>query len=65
VHRIWHAGVLGITLVALAGVLLLLLAPLLPDPPRLTRARPLVLGLAGVAAALLVVEWLVIHDRSL
>jgi hypothetical protein len=63
VHRLWHAVVLGSALLALCGVALLVLAPLLFEepPPGLERARPVVLALAGLAAALLAVEWVLVH----
>lgn len=62
-HDLWHVAVLGSTLFAAAGVALLALAPLAFDtpPPGLRRARPAIVGLAAVAAALLVAEWLLVH----
>ena len=62
-HIAWHILVLGTTLMAAAGVALLLLAPLVFEspPPGLTRARPLIWGLAVGALFLLLVEWLGIH----
>jgi hypothetical protein len=63
VHELWHIAVLASTLFAAAGLALVLLVPLVfdPPPPGLMGARPLVLALAGLAALLLVVEWTAIH----
>lgn len=62
-HELWHVTVLTSTLLAAAGLAIVLLAPLVfdPPPPGLLGARPLVLGLAVVAATLLVTEWTAIH----
>jgi hypothetical protein len=62
-HEVWHVTVLASTLFAAAGLAIVLLAPLVfdPPPPGLLGARPLVLALAGVAAMLLVAEWTAIH----
>lgn len=66
-HGLWHAVVLGSTLFAAAGIAIVLLAPLIFEEPGtpLERARPAVLGLAGAAVVLLLVEWLLAHERSL
>ncbi|CAN5511256.1 hypothetical protein BH24ACT26_BH24ACT26_14610 [soil metagenome] len=66
-HGLWHAVVLGSTLLAAAGLAIHLLAPLVFDqpPPGLARARPFVFALAVTAAGLLIVEWLAVHERSL
>lgn len=55
--------VLVSTLLAAAGVGMLMLGPLVFEtpPPALERRRPLVLVLAALAAGLLGVEWLVVH----
>ena len=62
-HQVWHAAVLGATLFAAAGLAIVLLAPLVFDapPPGLARARSAVLGVAALAALLLVVEWTAVH----
>ena len=62
-HELWHVAVLASTLIAAGGLGLLVLAPLLFEetPVGLARARPLVLGLIGVAAGVLLVEWLFVH----
>ncbi|MDQ3784437.1 MAG: hypothetical protein M3360_06100 [Actinomycetota bacterium] len=62
-HELWHVTVLTSTLFAAAGLAIVLLAPLVfdPPPPGLMGARPLVFALAGVAALLLVAEWTAIH----
>jgi len=59
--------VLGSALLAAAGAVIVLVAPLLfdPPPPGLARARPLVMALAAAAVGLLALEWLVVHPRSL
>ena len=64
-HELWHVAVLSTTLLAAAGVGVLALAPLVFDSPPhgLRRSRPIVLGLVGVAAALLILEWLGVHGR--
>ena len=66
-EKLLDVAVLVTTLVALAGVAILSLAPLLFDapPPGLAKARPFVLALTGAALALLVLEWFVVHRRSL
>jgi hypothetical protein len=67
VHGLWHAAVLGSTLLSVAGLAIVVLAPLIFDfrPPGLSRARPYVLALAVTAAGLLAAEWLFAHGRSL
>ncbi len=62
-HELWHVAVLGSTLFAAAGLLTLLLAPVIFDevPPGLARARPLILALAAGALVLLGAEWLGVH----
>jgi hypothetical protein len=66
-HKVWHVAILASSLVALAGVAIVSLAPLVFEspPPGLVRARPVILALAALAVALLVVEWGVLHRRSL
>ena len=62
-HNLWHLIVLGTTLMGAAGLGIVLLAPLVFDepPPGLVRFRSYVLGLIGLAAVLLGVEWLAVH----
>ena len=62
-HEVWHVGVLGSTLFAAAGIVTLLLAPLIFDetPPGLVKARPLILVLVALAGLLLALEWLGVH----
>lgn len=62
-HQIWHLVVLGSTLFAAAAGAVLVLAPLAFDrsPPELARRRPLLLGLIGLSALLLIGEWLFAH----
>ena len=63
VHRLWHVLVLGVTLLAAAGVTLALLGPLLFEqlPARWPLLRASVLGVGLLAAALLLLEWRGIH----
>ena len=62
-HEIWHIAVLGSTLFAAAGVVILALSSLVFDepPPGLSRARPAILALVGAAGALVALEWLGVH----
>jgi hypothetical protein len=62
-HEIWHVTVLASTLFGAAAVVLLVLAPVLFErtPSGLAKARPLVVGLVGLAAVVLILEWLVVH----
>jgi hypothetical protein len=66
-HRLWHALLLAMVLLAAAGVALALLGPLLSEgrSRRAVRSRAGLLALAGAAGIVLVVEWLVVHRRSL
>jgi hypothetical protein len=67
VHGLWHAVLLVAILLGSAGAAIVLLAPLLFGNRSvvLARARPVVVGVLIAAAALLVLEWLVVHGRSL
>lgn len=62
-HEVWHITILAATLVAAAGAVILVLAPLVFDapPPGLARYRPVLLLSIGVAVILLVLEWTVVH----
>lgn len=62
-HEVWHIVVLVSVLLGAAAALLLGALALIFDspPPGLSRARPLVLALVGVAAGLVLVEWLIVH----
>jgi hypothetical protein len=66
-HQLWHVAVLGATLLAVAGVLIVSLAPLLFDLPGavLRSARRLALAMLALAVGLVVTEWLAIHGRFL
>ena len=66
-HEAWHVVVHAATLLGATGLALVVLAPLLFEnpPPGLTRARPVLLALAGGVALLLLVEWLAVHSGSL
>lgn len=63
IHDLWHIAVLLTTLLAAAGIGVLLLAPLLFDePPKgLAENRRYIWGLVVVAGVLLVVEWQAVH----
>ena len=62
-HEVWHVLVLVSTLSGVAGATILLLSSLVFDqpPPGLTRARPAVLALIGLAALVVTAEWLFVH----
>jgi hypothetical protein len=66
-HQLWHVAVLGTALLAVAGTLILVLAPLLFDLGEgvLRSARRLTLAMLVLAVALVGTEWLVIHGRFL
>ena len=66
-HQLWHIVLLAATLFAAAGAAILLLSPLVFDrpPPGLVKYRPTIVTLIVVTGAMLVVEWLVVHGRSL
>ncbi len=62
-HDLWHVAVLGSTLFGAAGLLVLLLAPLLFEapPPGLSATRRATWLLIALAGALLLWEWLGVH----
>ncbi|MGH2697672.1 MAG: hypothetical protein ACRDJL_00555 [Actinomycetota bacterium] len=62
-HEVWHITILAATLFAAAGGAILLLAPLVFDrpPPGLVRFRPALITGVGVAIALIILEWTVVH----
>ena len=62
-HELWHVAVLASTILAAAGLGVLVLGPLLFEEPSpgLTKARPLVIALVAMATAILVLEWLAVH----
>jgi len=62
-HELWHVAVLATVLLAAAGLAIVLLAPLVfdPPPPGLAGARPVVYVVTGLAMVLLVAEWTAIH----
>jgi hypothetical protein len=62
-HEVWHVVVLGSTLLAAAGAAILLLASVIFDatPPGLERARGAVVALIGAGAAIVLMEWFVVH----
>jgi hypothetical protein len=62
-HEVWHVAVLATSLFGGAAVALVVLAPLVFDPPPegFVRARPYLVGLGAFAALLLAAEWLGVH----
>ena len=62
-HALWHVFVLAAALLAAAGVLILLLGPLIfPAPqqgPR--RGRLVAWALVGLGALVVVAEWQLVH----
>ena len=62
-HDVWHITVLAATLFAGAGLVILLLGPLVFErpPPGLRRVRPVVAALVAMAAVLVLLEWTVVH----
>jgi hypothetical protein len=66
-HHAWHVAVLGVTLVAAAGAIIVLLGPILFDAGATAtrRARPLVWALVVLAMILVGAEWLLVHGRFL
>lgn len=62
-HDFWHIFVLGSTLLAAAGAAILMLASLIFDAtqPGLERARPAVIALIAAGAAIVLMEWFVVH----
>ena len=64
-HEVWHALVLGSTLFAAAGAVILAMAPLFFEAPTpgLTGPKKAVLALLVAAVVLLVLEWTVVHPR--
>lgn len=64
-HEVWHALVLGSTLFAAAGAVILAMAPLFFEAPArgLSGPKMVVLALLLVAVVLLVLEWTVVHPR--
>jgi hypothetical protein len=66
-HQVWHVAVLGTTLLAAAGVVIVWLGPAILEARSGVTARGvrLVLGLVVLAIVLLATEWLVVHGRFL
>jgi hypothetical protein len=66
-HQLWHVAVLGTTLVAAAGGIIVWLGPLLfgTRGGALCTAKRLALAMLGLALGLVATEWFVIHGRFL
>ena len=62
-HEAWHVVLLAFSLAAMAGILVIVMAPLLfeTQPRGMARAKPFVVGLAAVAGLLYLWEWVVTH----
>lgn len=63
-HDLWHIAVLGSTLFGGAGLVIVLLGPLVLEERARKPSqgvRRAVMGLLALAALLLLLEWLVIH----
>jgi hypothetical protein len=62
-ETLWHVFLLVMTLSAVAAAAILLLVPLaFETPPQgLSRARPWLVALIGLTAALYLLEWQVLH----
>lgn len=62
-ESVWHFVLLVMTLGAIASAVILVLVPLAFETPPagLARARPWLLGLIVVTAALYLLEWQILH----
>lgn len=60
-HQLLHISILVSTLLAAAGLALLLLWPLVGDSPLPPATQRALVGLVVVGAALLLVEWRFVH----
>ncbi|HVF54060.1 MAG TPA: hypothetical protein VNC78_10740 [Actinomycetota bacterium] len=62
-HQLWHITVLAAAVLGGGAALLLVFMPLAFDePPQgFARYRPWLVAVAALAAALVVVEWTVVH----
>jgi hypothetical protein len=62
-EKAWHVILLVLTLFGVASLTIVLLGPLVldPPPPSLVRAKPLLVGVALAAVLGLILEWKVIH----
>ena len=60
-HQLLHISILVSTLLAAAGLALLLLWPLVGDSPLPAATRRVLMALVLVGAVLLVVEWRFVH----
>lgn len=62
-HQVWHVTVLAASLLGGAAIAVVALAPVVFEtlPEGFVRARPYLVGLGGLAALLLVAEWLGVH----
>ena len=62
-HELWHVTVLAVTLMAGAGLAIVLLAPVVFEsvPEGVKKARPFALACGLLAVVLLIAEWLGVH----
>ena len=60
-HQLLHIGILLSTLLGAAGLVILLVWPLMSDSRLPDGARWAMLGLVGAAAVLFLLEWRVVH----
>jgi hypothetical protein len=60
-HEVLHVAILVSTVTGAAGLGLLLVWPLVADRPLSPPARAGLLGMAGLAAILFLLEWRVVH----
>lgn len=60
-HQVLHIGILASTLLGAAGLILLVLWPLVSDAPLPDVTKRALAALVIVAAALLLTEWRYVH----
>jgi ABC-type bacteriocin/lantibiotic exporter with double-glycine peptidase domain len=61
VHEWLHVAILASTLLGAAGLLTVVMWPLVTDQPLVPAARNVLLALIALGAVLLVVEWRLVH----
>ena len=60
-HEVLHIGILASTLLGAAGLVLLVLWPLLADQPLPTPTKVVLAALIGMGVVLFLVEWRLVH----